>query len=876
MRATTEPQQIAGRPPRTRALLARLPRWLDPRRSLLARFAWLIGGSGLAVALLTATVVHTTQRGQLLRSEGEAMQREARMMVRTLHAGLGQQLRTLQDIAAQPAFVSGLVDPGEVRLLLEAQRSQQPAWAWLALLSPEGEVRVATNALLQGADLSQERWFAEARQRPWVGPRRPAGALTAHLGLQDGQPVQLLDLGLPVHDLQGRLTGVLAARLRWDWLHEQHAAMLPPAVLRPGTEHIVLDRDDRVLLGPAAWLDRPLALSALRELRGGVAASVHRWPAVAAGSGAETGPSPGTPSPAGPRPALLDADADATGDAEGPDDPPQEWLTAWAPPPVADQGDRDERPPADIGIGVLVRQPAALAFAAADALRMRLLWVGLGGTVAFLLISVWLARRIARPVTALSRAAWRVARAEAPDLPALTPGRDDEVAGLGRALHGLHAELNQRLHTERAAADLLREQRGQLARTSALARLGGWRLLLPEGALHCSPELQWLLSGQLTARPDPRQALDLLVPAAQRQLRQALRAVRRQGLPCDLELRLRQPAGGCRWLRVSARAVRAGDGRIERIDGMVQDISDLRDAQDALHELNQRLEQRVAERTAELQAANAELDAFAYAVSHDLRAPLRAMSGFAIALEEDHGPVLPADARLYLAQIVEGSRRMGELIEGLLALSRSVRGVMRDEPVDLSRLAGRALDELRKAEPGRVVEAWIEPGLQARGDPRMLAAVLDNLVGNAWKYTRDAATACIRVQARTLDGERWLEVRDNGAGFDMAHAGRLFKAFARLHRQDEFPGLGIGLATVQRIVQRHGGRLLAEGRPGQGAAFRLTLPGLQAGPDPATSAGSAGSTPSGRPAGDAVPPAAPRPTATGPAAEESSEACQSA
>jgi PAS domain S-box-containing protein len=242
-----------------------------------------------------------------------------------------------------------------------------------------------------------------------------------------------------------------------------------------------------------------------------------------------------------------------------------------------------------------------------------------------------------------------------------------------------------------------------------------------------------------------------------------------------------------------------------------------------IRRLNANLERRVDERTAELSAANQELDAFAYAVTHDLRAPLRAMSGFSQALEEDFGDRLSGEAKTYLDQISLASRKMNELIDGILTLSRSTRGGMRRDPVDLSEMASRLLEQLAQAEPGRQVAVEVADGLLARGDARMLEAALANLLGNAWKYTARTAEARIRVYAEARGDSRWFCVADNGAGFDMAHAERLFKPFQRLHRQDEFPGIGIGLATVQRIIQRHGGRIEARGEPGKGAVFCFTL-----------------------------------------------------
>lgn len=257
---------------------------------------------------------------------------------------------------------------------------------------------------------------------------------------------------------------------------------------------------------------------------------------------------------------------------------------------------------------------------------------------------------------------------------------------------------------------------------------------------------------------------------------------------------------------------------------IIHDITERKAAEAEILSLNTGLEQHVAERTSELQAANRELESFAYAISHDLRAPLRAMIGFSQALQEDFGADLPAEARGFLDQIAIGGRRMGELVDGLLTLSRSTRGELRRDVVDLSAMAERILTEFASTEPQRRVSWAISPGLTARGDSRMLEIVLRNLLENAWKYTERKAEASIRVYEEKIgDGATMYCVSDNGAGFDMAHAGRLFKPFQRLHRQEEFAGTGIGLATVMRIVHRHGGEIRAEGIPGQGAKFCFCL-----------------------------------------------------
>jgi PAS domain S-box-containing protein len=279
--------------------------------------------------------------------------------------------------------------------------------------------------------------------------------------------------------------------------------------------------------------------------------------------------------------------------------------------------------------------------------------------------------------------------------------------------------------------------------------------------------------------------------------------------------------------------VRDAEGRPASVLAINTDIRERRRARDQILRLNAELEERVQRRTAQLLAANKELEAFSYSVSHDLRTPLNSIDGFSHLLERAQSHSADDKQRHYLARIRNGVRQMSELIEGLLLLSQISRASMKDEDVDLSAMARQALASWREREPARNVDVHVADGLIAHGDPRLLRQVVENLVGNAWKFTSQQAQARISVDAETSpEGRRVYFVRDNGAGFDMAHAGKLFGAFQRMHAVTDYPGTGIGLATVQRIIKRHGGSIWAEAAPGLGATFYFTLgraEGLNAG-----------------------------------------------
>ncbi len=260
---------------------------------------------------------------------------------------------------------------------------------------------------------------------------------------------------------------------------------------------------------------------------------------------------------------------------------------------------------------------------------------------------------------------------------------------------------------------------------------------------------------------------------------------------------------------------------VETFNEMLKQIEE-RDSN--LRAAHNELERRVEQRTAELSAANKELESFSYSVSHDLRSPLRSIDGFSQALADDYEDKLDPAAKGHLQRIRTATQKMGVLIDDLLNLSRVTRAEMKHEPVDLSAMAVSIASEYMKRNEQRQVEWSIKDGMQAFGDTRLLQIVLDNLLGNAWKYTSKHALAKIEFGQEQYNGAMAYFIRDDGAGFDAEYSSRLFGAFQRLHGAAEFPGTGIGLATVQRIVLRHGGKVWAEGAVEKGATFYFTLP----------------------------------------------------
>lgn len=284
----------------------------------------------------------------------------------------------------------------------------------------------------------------------------------------------------------------------------------------------------------------------------------------------------------------------------------------------------------------------------------------------------------------------------------------------------------------------------------------------------------------------------------------------------------RRKDGSTIWLQVTGRASDPLNPSTEASVWIFVDLSERRQAEEEIRSLNASLEARVAQRTAELEAAMREMEAYSYSISHDLRAPLRAINGFTQLLQERLAGHLDAEEAAMFERIVRNTQKMGQLIDDILEYSRLGRETLHQSEVDLAALARAVVEELRDAQPDTRVEYGELPVVQ--GDPTMLRQILQNLIGNAFKYSAPSAEPVVRISGARINGEEIVSVSDNGVGFDMLHADKLFGMFQRLHPEQEFRGTGVGLAIVKRLVERHGGRVWADAEAGRGANFRFALP----------------------------------------------------
>ncbi len=385
----------------------------------------------------------------------------------------------------------------------------------------------------------------------------------------------------------------------------------------------------------------------------------------------------------------------------------------------------------------------------------------------------------------------------------------------------------ERQRAERAEHQV-REMQSLLHMAAQMGRLGAWSYVVGEPCVTWSEEVCAIHQLATGARPTPEEALAFFAPEYRDAMAAMISKSLADGTPFDIEGEIIASRGQRVWVRAIGEAQWDADGRVCRLQGAMQDISEARRAAERelqmAEQLAAALAKRVSERTAQLETANQELEAFSYSIAHDLRAPLSSMDGFSMMLQQAAGEGLSDRGRHYLARIRAGVRQMSELTDALLTLSTLSRTSLVMEAVDLAALARGAVMACRERSGDRQVKISIPDAMPAYGDERLLMQVMNHLVGNAWKFSSRTANAQIEIGMKQgVGGEVVYFVRDNGAGFDMGYATKMFEPFHRLHPVADYEGTGMGLAIVRKVVTRHRGRVWAGSAPGEGASFYFTL-----------------------------------------------------
>ncbi len=857
------------------------------RNSLRLKLVLLIGLLTMATtagfAIFTSQLVKT----QFEKDQFKLQRLLATRMASKMGLDMAARARELEFLASTDGLRDPTRSDAEKQAILMAKQATYPFYAWIGLTDTSGRILASTEPRINGADVSQRTWFQGGRQGLHFEDIHDAvllGTLLPRPAL-DELPLRLMDIALPLHDGQGRFIGVLAAHLSLDWTYELQASMLTQAE-EPALELLLVNSSGDIVVGNTNLPAHSTNLSTLGVVNqaqsGRVATAVATWSdgrrylstaAPALGFGAF--PGLGWTVVVRMDKSIALADARRLGVAIlftgllftlvlswiiwwaiGRQLKPMERLSQAASgidahgraPPLPEPEGKDE-------VAVFTRSLASLVNALNDS-RVRfqglfeyapvaMVFADRSGVVhnlnarfaqlfgddcaSFTHIEQWLESAFPEgEARDKARRRWVRVLEMISDHPVEVPGAEYEVR---------RTDGGVRIVTASAIAmpdGVLVAFHDQTDRRQAETGLRLWAeafeqsevsLLIVDAPTNTIAAANPAFARHRGYSSDELKGMPFmcLFPAHRSaDLKAILKLLETQShLIYESEHIARD--GRIFPVLVDVTVLHDAQGRAIRRVAYVQDLTEQRRAAQEILRLNSELEQRVVERTAELSAANRELDSFAFSVSHDLRAPLRNISGLVQLLKGEFAEALGEEGCSHLQRIDAGTRRMGELIEGLLALSRHTKKPMEREQVNLSTIACRRLAELAESEPGREVSVHVEPDLVDECDPSLAEALMVNLLDNAWKYSGKTARAEIRFFRGEVDGLQGFCVSDNGAGFDMAKATHLFEPFQRLHQASDFAGTGVGLATVHRIVARHGGRIVAKAAPGQGATFCFTL-----------------------------------------------------
>lgn len=663
----------------------------------------------------------------------------------------------------------------EGKILVSDVLSQSPGFLNLGVADTKGKLIISARPLSAREDFSKHLSFVDA-----IRDKRFAVGNTEFL---PGSGLPVLDCAYPLFGENGKISGVIFATV--DLRHLR--GLLASPKLPPG------------------------AVASLIDPRGRIAVRVP-----------DTGGFTGKALPEAPLVRTALRGVAGTANLVGLDKVPR--LYGYS--PVLPRGE-----PTNLYVTIGFPEEQILADSR-QTFELGLLLLAVVGLAALGLSSAISGLFILRPVSNLTAAARGVAEGDFSARSKL-PRRGDEIGQLASEFDVMAASLEQRLHELQQTQTELRRLNEELEdrvrqRTSQLRAASQYARSLIEASL--DPLVTISAEGKIT---DVNEATEFVTGKSRDELigtdfsdyftepkkaREGYKKVLAEGFVRDYPLAIRHISGGVTDVLYNATLYKNEAGEAAGIFAAARDVTEQKRNEERILRLNKDLQRSASE----LAAANRELEAFSYSVSHDLRAPLRSIDGFSQALVEEYGEQLSEDGQRFLFRIRNAAGKMGELIDSLLMLSRLSRVDMEPKRVDLGRLSREIARELQESAPERKAEFVIKP-VRARADKGLMRVVLENLLANAWKFTKNEPEARIEFGAQEQNGEKAYFVRDNGVGFDMTYSDMLFAAFQRLHSEKEFPGVGVGLTTVARIVHRHGGRVWAEGEPGKGATFYFTL-----------------------------------------------------